>query len=300
VEGAVRQLKSRFRHGKRVARYYRAGAGFKEADIVVMGVPDESRSHASRKGTETAPDTIRAASNDSEFFVRDGVMIPTVPMRGTLDGKKVHDAGNVQRDGVYEKAREIVKAGKVPVTMGGDHSITADLLKAIGNDDKVSLLYFDAHPDFVSSVRDYYGSVLTDSAKYVNYRKSMLVGTRAAEPEEIRNARKAGLAMVTPIDITELGVHKVASMIRRKVAGSRVYISIDLDCVDPAFAPGVSVPSPGGVPIADLLYLLTSTISRCDVAGLDIVELTPDYDTNGMTANLAARILTECMACLKT
>lgn len=283
-----------------MVRYYRAQAGsFDEAEIVVMGVPDESKSHASRKGTNTAPDTIRGASNFSEFFMRKDTLIPTVPMRGTLNSKKIFDMGNVKREEVFEKARSIVQAGKVPVTMGGDHSITTDLLKAVSNGKKVSLLYFDAHPDFVSSVRDYYGSVLTDSARYVDYRKSMLIGTRAAEPEEIANAKKAGLAMVTPIDITELGVHKVADMVRRKAAGSKVYISIDLDCVDPAFAPGVSVPSPGGVTIADLLYLLTNTIAKCDVAGLDIVELSPDYDTNGMTANLAARILTECMACLK-
>jgi agmatinase len=160
-------------------------------------------------------------------------------------------------------------------------------------------LYFDAHPDFVSSARNYYGSVLTDSADYIDYKKSMLVGTRAAEPEEIENAKKAGLAMVTPIDITDFGVHNVAEMIREKVAGSRVYISVDLDCVDPAFAPGVSVPSPGGVTIADLLYLLTSTISSCEIVGFDIVELSPDYDADGLTAGLAARILTECIACLK-
>lgn len=283
-----------------LAKFHRANAkSFDEADIVVMGVPDESRSHATRRGTSTAPDTIRAASDESEFFVRDGKIIPTVPMRGTLEGKRIFDAGNVRRDAVYEQARKIVEAGKIPVTLGGDHSLTTDVLKAVGNGRKLALLYFDAHPDFVSSARNYYGSVLTDSAGYVDYKKSMLVGTRAAEPEEIENARKAGLAMVTPIDITDLGVHKVAEMIREKVAGSMVYISVDLDCVDPAFAPGVSVPSPGGVTIADLLYLLTSTIEKCDVAGFDIVELSPDYDADGLTAGLAARILTECIACLR-
>ncbi|AIC15053.1 putative agmatinase [Nitrososphaera viennensis EN76] len=283
-----------------MTRFHRANAkSFSDANIIVMGVPDESRSHATRKGTSTAPDTIRAASDESEFFVRDGKLIPTVPMRGTLEGKRIFDAGNVQRNAVYEQARKIVEAGKTPVTLGGDHSLTTDILKAAGSGRKLSLLYFDAHPDFVSSARNYYGSVLTDSADYVDYKKSMLVGTRAAEPEEIENAKKAGLAMVTPIDITDLGVHKVAEMIREKVAGSRVYISVDLDCVDPAFAPGVSVPSPGGITVADLLYLLTSTISSCDVIGFDIVELSPDYDADGRTANLAARILTECIACLK-
>ncbi|HVX02095.1 MAG TPA: arginase family protein [Nitrososphaera sp.] len=284
-------------------RFHRANAkSFDDADIVVMGVPDESRSHATRKGASTAPDTIRAASDESEFFVRDGKLIPTVPMRGTLEDKRIFDAGNVQRNAVYEQARKIVEAGKIPVTLGGDHSLTADVLRAAAEgkgQGKVALLYFDAHPDFVSSARNYYGSVLTDSAGYVDYKKSVLVGTRAAEPEEIENARKAGLAMVTPIDITDLGVHKVAKMIREKISGSRAYISIDLDCVDPAFAPGVSVPSPGGVTIADLLYLLTGTINTCDVAGFDIVELSPGYDADGRTAALAARILTECIACLK-
>jgi agmatinase len=283
-----------------LAKFHRANAkSFGDANVVVMGVPDESRSHATRRGTNTAPDTIRAISDESEFFMRDGKLIPTVPMRGTLEGKRVFDAGNVQRDKVYEQARKIIEAGKVPVTLGGDHSLTADVLKAAGSAQKLALLYFDAHPDFVSSARNYYGSVLTDSADYIDYKKSMLVGTRAAEPEEIENAKKAGLAMVTPIDITDFGVHNVAEMIREKVAGSRVYISVDLDCVDPAFAPGVSVPSPGGVTIADLLYLLTSTISSCEIVGFDIVELSPDYDADGLTAGLAARILTECIACLK-
>jgi agmatinase len=283
-----------------LAKFHRANAkSFGDANVVVMGVPDESRSHATRRGTNTAPDTIRAISDESEFFMRDGKLIPTIPMRGTLEGKRVFDAGNVQRDKVYEQARKIIEAGKVPVTLGGDHSLTADVLKAAGSAQKLALLYFDAHPDFVSSARNYYGSVLTDSADYIDYKKSMLVGTRAAEPEEIENAKKAGLAMVTPIDITDLGVHRVAEMIREKVAGSRVYISVDLDCVDPAFAPGVSVPSPGGVTIADLLYLLTSTISSCEIVGFDIVELSPDYDADGLTAGLAARILTECIACLR-
>jgi agmatinase len=101
---------------------------------------------------------------------------------------------------------------------------------------------------------------------------------------------------VTPIDIVEHGVRKVTEMITAKAAGRRVYVSIDLDCVDPASAPGVSVPSPGGLATADLLYMLTRVMSVCKVAGFDIVELSPDYDLNDMTAYLAARIMSECIA----
>lgn len=281
-----------------MVRLRRANAdSMDKADIVVIGVPDESRSHAKRKGTSRAPDALRIASNESEFFERGGKIIPTCPMRGTLEGKRVFDAGNVvDKHELYKIVSGVASAGKLPIMIGGDHSLTAEAIKAVSAGKKLSLLYFDAHPDFVSSIRDYYGSVLTDSAKWINFKKSMLIGTRAAEPEEIENAKMAGLKIVTPLDVAELGVKKVAQMIKARMAGSRIYISVDLDCVDPASAPGVSVPSPAGLLAIDLIYLLNSVISEGNVAGIDIVELTPDYDVNGMTAILAARILSECIA----
>jgi agmatinase len=88
-------------------------------------------------------------------------------------------------------------------------------------------------------------------------------------------------------------------MIESTTAGTKVYISVDLDCLDPAFAPGVSVPSPGGLSSVDIIYLLKSVISSGNIMGLDIVELAPDYDINGMTASVAARILSECIASFK-
>jgi agmatinase len=283
-----------------VVRLQRSNAKrIEDADIVVIGVPDESRSHAKRKGTSGAPDVLRIASNESEFFERGGKLIPTLPMRGTFDRKRIFDAGNVTgKQELRKMVSSIVSAGKLPIMIGGDHSLTTETLQAASDalGKKLSLLYFDAHPDFVSSARNYYGSVLTDSAQSLNMRKSMLIGTRAAEPEEIENASKVGLKIVTPLDIVELGVKKVAQMIKARTAGSKIYISVDLDCVDPASAPGVSVPSPAGLAAIDLIYMLNKVISGGNVVGIDVVELTPDYDINGMTATLAARILSECIA----
>lgn len=268
-----------------------------DADIVVIGVPDESRSHAKRKGTSRAPDMLRIASNESEFFGRGGKLIPTCPMRGTLEGKRIFDAGDVAGKRELRKiVSEVVSAGKLPIMIGGDHSLTTETIKAAAAGKKLSLLYFDAHPDFVSSVQNYYGSVLTDSSQSLNLRKSMLIGTRAAEPEEIENATVAGLKIVTPLDVAEMGIKKVAQIIRTRTAGSKIYISVDLDCVDPASAPGVSVPAPAGLSAIDLIYLLNKVIAGGNVIGIDIVELAPDYDVNGMTATLAARILSECIA----
>jgi agmatinase len=270
-----------------------------EADIALIGVPDESKSHARRKGAAKAPDTIRWASNESEFFTRKGRTIPTSPMRGNLDDKRVFDAGNVTRENLYQLIVDLVSRRKIPIIMGGDHSITTIALSAIRKvAGKVGLLYFDAHPDFVSSTRNYYGSVLTDSAESIEYKNSILVGTRAAEREELENANRVGLEIVSPMDFAELGLLKVATKAVSKAAGYPRYISIDLDCVDPAFAPGVSLPSAGGLSSVDLIYL-AKHVTEFGIVGMDIVELSPDFDLNNLTANLAARIISEIIASMK-
>ena len=274
-----------------------------QADIGILGVPDESRSHAKRKGARMGPDSLRLASNYYEFFEREGNRIPICPMSGTLENKKILDFGNVPRDDLYRLVFDIVSTKKIPITIGGDHSITTIILQAIYDTfegEKLSLLYFDAHPDFVSSTRDYYGSVITDSSGYINFTKSILIGTRAAEMEELKNASKQKLEIITPIDIIELGINATVKKIIAKCGSNKVYMSIDLDCMDPGVAPGVSVPAPGGLFPLDLIYMIKKISENLQILGMDIVELSPDYDLNQNTANHAARILMETIASLKT
>ena len=273
-----------------------------QADIVVIGVPDETKSHAKRRGASKGPDSLRTASNSFEFFERDGKIIPICPMKGTLENKKIFDFGNTSREDLYRLVFDIVSARKLPITIGGDHSITTLILQAIHEafqGDKISLLYFDAHPDFVSSTRDYYGSVITDSSSYINFTKSILIGTRAAELEELENANKQKLEIITPIDIIELGINTTVKKIISKCGSSKVYLSIDLDCMDPGVAPGVSVPAPGGLFPLDLIYMIKKITENLEIVGMDIVELSPDYDLNQNTANHAARILMETISSLK-
>ena len=160
---------------------------------------------------------------------------------------------------------------------------------------KLSLLHFDAHPDFVSSTRNYYGSVLTDSTQSLNFRKSMLIGTRAVEPEELENARKVGLRIVNPLEIVEIGVKRVAQMIRARTSGSKVYFSRPRLHRSSICTRRISLP-PGGLSSIDLIYLLSKAVSAGNVVAIDIVELAPDYDINGITAMLAVRIMSECIA----
>jgi agmatinase len=164
---------------------------------------------------------------------------------------------------------------------------------------KVGLLYFDAHPDFVSSTTNYYGSVLTDSSKWIDFNESLLIGTRSAETEEIENVQKSGIEIVTPLDINEGGIFKIMEKIKSKYNKDRKYISIDLDCLDPAYAPGVSVPSAGGISSIDLISLIKLSVSL-GIVGMDIVELSPDFDVNYITSLLTSRILLESIASIKS
>lgn len=273
-----------------------------KADVVIIGVPDESKSHAKRKGASKGPDSLRIASNTFEFFERDGKTIPICPMKGTLENKRIIDFGNVSREDLYSLIFDILTAKKIPITIGGDHSITTIILQAVHealDGDKVSLIYFDAHPDFVSSTRDYYGSVITDSSNYIDFKKSVLIGTRAAEQEELINASKKELQIVTPIDIVEVGINNTVKKIISKCQSNKVYLSIDLDCMDPGVAPGVSVPAPGGLFPLDLIYIIKKISENLQVIGMDIVELSPDYDLNQNTANHASRILMEMISSIK-
>ncbi|MFY9795105.1 MAG: arginase family protein [Candidatus Nitrosopolaris sp.] len=284
-----------------MVRIYRSNihTSVSQADIFLIGVPDESKSLAKRKGTNRAPDIIRSAFNEAEFFEREGKTIPVSPMRGSHDNKRIVDVGNVNREDLYQLIVDLVSFKKIPIIIGGDHSITTIALRAIGSVlGKIGLFYFDAHPDFVSSMRNYYGSVLMDSAHSIEYKKSMLIGTRAAELEELENAQRVGLEIISPMDFVELGILKLADKVVARAVGHKKYISIDLDCVDPAFAPGVSLPSVGGLSSIDLIYLVKRAIDF-GLVGLDIVELSPDFDINHITANLAARIISECIGSIK-
>jgi len=272
------------------------------ADIVISGVPDESKSHAKRKGASKGPDSLRKASNYYEFFERDGITIPICPMSGTLENKNILDFGNVAKDDLYRLIFDIVSVKKVPITIGGDHSITTNILNGVYDaleSNKIALLYFDAHPDFVSSTRNYYGSVLTDSSELIDFTKSILIGTRAAELEELENASNKKLEIITPLDIIEVGINEILKKIISKCQSSKVYLSIDLDCMDPGVAPGVSVPTPGGLLPLDLIYIIKKISEKLQVVGMDIVELCPDYDLNQNTANHASRILMEMISSLR-
>ena len=158
---------------------------------------------------------------------------------------------------------KLISQRKIPIVIGGDHSITNTTLNAIKKitKKKINLIYFDAHPDFVTSTRDYYGSVISDSLDCIDIKKSIFVGIRACETEELYNIAKYGANIIDPMDVQECGTQKILkkitqTCIKNNNNKNNIYISIDLDCLDPAFAPGVSVPTLCGLSPLELTYLI--------------------------------------------
>lgn len=263
---------------------------FDDAEFVIIGIPDETQSHALRKGTEEAPFKIRQISNLRDTYDRDGTISLGRPFKGTE--KKVHDIGNIDRYQIEDTYNKISRSSKIPISIGGDHSITRQILntmtKKIG---KVSLVYFDAHPDFVSSTTNYYGSVVNDVLSNIEIESSVEIGIRTPEQEELNNIQKHNLEVITPFDIIEKGIEQVADSVLGKL-GDKVYVSFDMDCIDPAYAPGVSVPVPLGLSDTEAVYLLQK-IAKKGIVGMDIMEVCPSFDIKDRTSHLASRIIGE-------
>ena len=265
---------------------------FDDARFVILGIPDESQSHALRKGTEEAPMKIRQISNIRDSYERNGKISIGRPVKGSP--KKVHDLGNITRNQIKSTFEKIMNSSKIPISIGGDHSITKEIIKSmVKQNEKISLVYLDAHPDFVSSHTNYYGSVITDVLSYIEIESSVQIGIRTPEEEELENLKKYNLHVITPFDIQKYGIESVADSVLNKL-GKNVYISLDMDCIDPSFAPGVSVPVPFGLSSTDCVYLL-QRIAEKGIIGMDIMEVCPNFDVKDRTSHLASRIISEVL-----
>ena len=265
---------------------------FDESDIVIIGIPDESKSHALRKGASEAPDKIREISSIRDTYTRNGQISLGLPISGIK--KKIFDYGNVKKTEISNVIDRVISGSKIPISLGGDHSISLEIIKSISKKlGPISLVYFDAHPDFIGSTQNYYGSVFYDSLSYIDIKSSLQIGIRTPEQEEIENMKKYGITVITPLDIVKNGILKTEKMMLNKI-GKKVYVSFDMDVIDPAYAPGVSVPVPMGLRNTEAIYLLKSLAKK--TIGMDIMEVCPSYDIKDRTSHLASRMIAEIIS----
>jgi len=274
---------------------------FEEADYVVLGVPFDVTS-TYRTGARFGPAAIREASlNIETYSFRSGIDVEEL---------RIHDMGdlNVSTDTEQTLERlakvvgEILVAGKTPILIGGEHTVTLGVLNGFGSKaSKMAILSFDAHLD----LRDEFMGLRVSHATFMRRLNEQLkpakiveVGTRAVCKEELDYAGKAGIEFITAQQIRGEGAEQTLKILKRKLADVKsVYISVDMDVLDPAYAPAVQNPEPDGLDSHTLLDILCGV---CDkrVVGLDVVEVAPSYD-NGVSAIQAAKVVFEALCSIE-
>lgn len=271
---------------------------FEEANYVVLGVPQDATS-TYRSGARFAPHAIREASLNIEgYSFRNKVDIEDLKI---CDLGDLHIAGdiNVTLERLALVAQELFKAKKVPVILGGEHTITLGVMRSLGKN--TALVSFDAHLDLRN---EYFGLTTSHTTfmrrikEQINPSKIVEVGTRAICREELDYAKKSGIEFLTTNQIRAKGIAKTVEVLRCAFADcEKIYLTIDLDILNPAFAPAVQNPEPEGLDTSTLLDLLNEI---CDerVVGFDLVEVAPHYD-RGITAIQAAKIIFEVICCLE-
>jgi agmatinase len=267
-----------------------------EARYVILGAPlDTTSSH--RSGSRFAPDAIRRASLTMEAYsVRSGLDVGDVAIAdlGNLIGlESVEDLNKI------EEALHLLSPGKIPLMIGGEHTVSLASLRALEPDLVIS---FDAHMDLRDTLlgeRMSHGTFMRRALEELDF-ELVIMGSRAVSREEMEFARaESRVNVVSSLDLTRGNLEAwTRVLIDWMTVVSSVYVTIDMDVVDPASAPAVGNPSPEGISVSTLLDLIQACMGA-KVGGIDLTEVSPHYDS-GLTATQAAYILLESLYSLET
>ncbi len=273
-----------------------ARASFDAARFVVLGIPFD-RTTSFRPGARFGPDSIRQHSwNFESYDLETGVDLAEVP---------VHDLGNTEEFGsatemvrsVREEIRPIYRKGKIPIVLGGDHACAPPSVEAYPEGaPSLGILYLDAHLDFRASYLGDDRSHACSSRRMlekVGAENIVVFGVRSVSKEEIEDNKAIGMSFVTAHEVARDGIRASVDRALRSLKTERVYISLDIDVIDPAYAGATGTPEPFGLSARDVKLAIDAAAPR--LAGLDIMEVSPPFD-QGNTSALAARLAREAIA----
>ena len=275
-----------------------------EADVAILGLPygDPYSIDEVTNDQTNAPTAVRQVSRD----ISGGLERWDFDLGGTLlDGRPVRvvDCGDVPgeaRDlgGHYRRAeaaaRKILAAGALPVVIGGDHGVPIPVLRAFEERGPIHLVQIDAHLDWrdeKNGVREGYSSPIRRASEMPHIDRIFQIGLRSqgsARTEEVEAALAYGAELVTDAELHETGMQAVLDRIPD---GAQYYLTMDADGFDPAVMPAVAGPAPGGVTFREGRALIQGLVAKGRVVGMDIVEITPKRDLNGITAITAGRLI---------
>ena len=271
-----------------------AESSFEDAEFVVFGAPYD-RTCSFRFGTRYAPKEIRkAAWNLETYNVRTGLDIKS---------RKIHDMGDLPIESeapadaveaVRKAGEKIVSAGKFPIMLGGEHSMTPGAVAGFGKKVKeLFVLSIDAHIDYrleYDDEKNHHACAMRRCSEMVGAGKVAVLGMRSGCLEEIEDAKRDGLFCRTSYWIKENGMERAIGDALKRAGKRKIYLTLDIDGIDPAYAPGTGTPEAFGLQDYDVLKVIDAVAPR--LAGFDIMEVCPPYD-NGNTSMLAAKIVRE-------
>jgi len=274
------------------------------ADVAILGVPfDGGVSY--RPGARFGPQAVRAGSKLLRPYHPELEVSPWAALQvadagdaavNPFDIPVAVTAIQAAATGLYARTDRIV-------AIGGDHTVALPLLRAaFARHGPIALVHFDAHLDTWDT---YFGAKYTHGTPFrraaeeriLALDRSAHVGVRSGlyTSGDLANDRSLGFAAVSALDIARRGVDHAIDKVIERVAGSPVYLSIDIDVLDPAHAPGTGTPEPGGLTTREMQLILHG-LRELDIVGADVVEVAPAYDHAELTALAAANVIYEILA----
>jgi len=273
-------------------------------DVAIVGAPTDDLV-SDRPGTRFGPRAIRAASCPPGPHLEAGIDAFEVLRVVDYGDAAVIPADPAATHAAIERVvGEIVDAGALPVVLGGDHSVTEPSVAAIAaRRGPLGLLHFDTHTDTgreVFGVERSHGTPMfrlvehgrVDGARYAQ------IGLRGywPGPAEFAWQRERGITSFFMHDVRDLGIREVLARALDAVGAGPVYLTVDVDVLDPAFAPGTGTPEPGGMTSVDLLWAVREASARLELVGADVVEVLPSaIGSADPTALVAERIVREAL-----
>ena len=265
-------------------------------DVVVTGVPLDTAT-TNRPGARFGPRAVRAASSIMAWEKSYGMEFDPFDKLAVIDyGDCFFDHGRPETipAAIEEHASKIISQGPALLAMGGDHFISYPLLKAhvAKHGGPLSLVHFDAHSDTWpdEGPRVDHGTMFHHAAKekLVDPARSVQIGLRTTNEDTM------GFNVLDAPWVHEKGAAAVAERVRGIVGDSQVYLTFDIDCLDPSYAPGTGTPVCGGLSSYQALEILRG-LAGINVIGMDVVEVAPAYDVGEITALAAAHIAMEML-----
>ncbi|HXV35062.1 MAG TPA: agmatinase [Gaiellaceae bacterium] len=284
--------------------YTQDAAELAGVDVAIVGAPTDDLV-SDRPGTRVGPRAIRAASCPpgphleakvdafAELRVVDFGDAPVIP----ADPVRTHAA-------IESLVGHVLAAGALPVVLGGDHSISEpDIRAAAGEHGPVGAVHFDTHTDTGTEVFGVEVSHGTPFYRLVEQghldpRRYVQIGLRGYWPTEVEFAwqEERGITSFFMHDVRELGIEEVVGRTAGLLGDGPVFLTVDVDVLDPAFAPGTGTPEPGGMATADLLWAVRALAERLELVGADVVEVIPTaVGSADVTALAADRVVRETL-----